>query len=100
MNLKIYTGVPTVAQWVKNPTAVSQFSAEARVRFPVPRSGLKDSLLPQLQLRFDPRPRNFHMLQVQPLKKKKKIRRSHRGSAVMNPTSVHEDTGLIPGLTQ
>ena len=48
MNLKIYTGVPTVAQWVKNPTAVSQFSAEARVRFPVPRSGLKDSLLPQL----------------------------------------------------
>ena len=26
----------------------------------------------QLHLRFDPRPRNFHMLQVQPKKKKKK----------------------------
>ena len=25
---------------------------------------------------------------------------SHRGSAVMNPTSIHEDAGLIPGLAQ
>ena len=25
---------------------------------------------------------------------------SHHGSVVMNPTSVHEDTGLIPGLIQ
>ena len=25
---------------------------------------------------------------------------SHYGSAVMNPTSIHEDAGLIPGLTQ
>ena len=25
---------------------------------------------------------------------------SHRGSTVMNPTSIHEDTGLIPGLAQ
>ena len=25
---------------------------------------------------------------------------SHRGSAVMNPTSIHEDSGLIPGPTQ
>ena len=23
---------------------------------------------------------------------------SHRGSVVTNPTSVHEDAGLIPGL--
>ena len=27
------------------------------------------------------------------------LRSSHCGSAVMNPTSIHEDTGLIPGLT-
>ena len=25
---------------------------------------------------------------------------SRRGSAVMNPTSIHEDMGSIPGLTQ
>ena len=25
---------------------------------------------------------------------------SCRGSTVMNPTSIHEDAGLIPGLTQ
>ena len=27
-------------------------------------------------------------------------RSSHCGSAVMNPTSVHADSGLIPGLAQ
>ena len=27
-------------------------------------------------------------------------RSSHCGSVVTNPTSVHEDMGLIPGLTQ
>ena len=26
--------------------------------------------------------------------------RSHPGSAVMNPTSIHGDSGSIPGLTQ
>ena len=26
--------------------------------------------------------------------------RSHCGSAVTNPASIHEDTGLIPGLAQ
>ena len=25
---------------------------------------------------------------------------SHHGSTVMNLTSIHEDVGLIPGLTQ
>ena len=29
-----------------------------------------------------------------------KKRSSHRGSALMNPTSIHENTGSIPGLTQ
>ena len=27
-------------------------------------------------------------------------RSSHSGSAVMSPTSIHEDVGLIPGLAQ
>ena len=31
---------------------------------------------------------------------KENFRSSHRGSAVNNPTSIHEDAGLIPGLTQ
>ena len=25
---------------------------------------------------------------------------SHQGSELANPTSIHEDTGLIPGLAQ
>ena len=28
------------------------------------------------------------------------LRHSHCGSAVMNPKSIHEDVGSIPGLTQ
>ena len=32
--------------------------------------------------------------------KKEKARRSRCGSAVKNPTSVHEDSGSIPGLAQ
>ena len=28
------------------------------------------------------------------------IQSSHHGSAVINPTSNHEDAGLIPGLAQ
>ena len=27
-------------------------------------------------------------------------RSSHHGAAVMNPTSIHEDSGAIPGLAQ
>ena len=45
------------------------------------------------------------MLQVQPLKGKKKkkvvvLESSHLGAAETNLTSIHEDAGLIPGLTQ
>ena len=32
--------------------------------------------------------------------KKKRSRSSHYGAAEMNPTSIHEDTGSIPGLAQ
>ena len=31
---------------------------------------------------------------------KVRVRSSHRGLAVMNLTSIHEDIGLIPGLAQ
>ena len=30
----------------------------------------------------------------------RKVWRSHCGSAIMNPTSIHEVAGLIPDLTQ
>ena len=30
----------------------------------------------------------------------KRIRSSYHGLAVMNPTNIHEDRGLIPGLDQ
>ena len=33
-------------------------------------------------------------------KKKKKSRSCHCDSAVTNPTSIHEDSGSIPGLAQ
>ena len=67
-----------MAQWVK-PTSVAQVATEAQDQSPAQRSGLKDLALPQLwcrsqlQLRFNPWPWNFHMLQVRPLKKKKKL---------------------------
>ena len=96
----------------------------------------KDPVLPQLWRRsqlwsgFDPWPRNFRMLRVQPKKEaddalpgedgrlnthlilfpsqnstKAKINKgllwhSHCGTVETNPTSIHKDAGLIPGLTQ
>ena len=39
-------GVPAVAQWVKNQTAVVQVTMEAQVQFPAWNSGLKDPGLP------------------------------------------------------
>ena len=39
----------------------------------------------------------YHNLKKQ---NKTKTWRSHRGSAVKNLTSIHEDAGSIPGLTQ
>ena len=45
------------------------------------------------------------MLRVQPLNKKKNFNlgffeSSYYGSVVTNPTSIHKDTGSIPGLAQ
>ena len=54
-------GVPSVAQWVKNPSAAAWVVAEAPILFLVWPSRLKDLALPQLQLRFSPWPRSFHM---------------------------------------
>ena len=57
-----------MAQWVKNMIAVAQVAVEVRVRYPAQYTGLKDLVLPQLwcrsqlQLRFKPWPRSFHML--------------------------------------
>ena len=78
-NLRGKLGVPAVAQWVKNPTAVVQVAEEAQAQSPSWCSGLKDQALPQLWYRtqlylgFNPWPRNFHTPRVQSLKKKKEV---------------------------
>ena len=65
-------GVPAVVQWVKNLTAVAQVAVETQVQSPAQHCGLKDQELQhllrrsQLQLGFDPWPRKFHLLWVQP----------------------------------
>ena len=46
---KVFSGVPTLVQWVKNPTAVARVSEEAQVPSPAQHSGLKDPVLPQIQ---------------------------------------------------
>ena len=47
---------------------------------------------------------NFHLmlvfLRIMGISTKIKKGSSHHGSAVMNPTIIHEDSGLIPGLVQ
>ena len=61
-----------MVQWTKNPTAVAWVTADMQVQSPAQSSGLKDPVLPQLQcrsklqLKFNPRPRNFPMPWVQP----------------------------------
>ena len=66
------TGVPALAQWIKNPTAEAWTTAEAWVQSLTLCSGLKDSVLLQLwcslqlQLEFNPQPRNFHVLGLWP----------------------------------
>ena len=61
----IFPGVSTVAQWVKNLTAVAPVAVEAWVLSPGAwYSRLKDLALPQLWLRFNPWPGNCHMLLV------------------------------------
>ena len=71
-------GVPTVAQWVKNPTAAPWVAVEGRVPSPAWHRGLKDPAWPQLwhrqqlRLRFSPWPGNFPKLRARPLKKSAK----------------------------
>ena len=66
-----------MAQWVKNLTAAAQVPAEVQVPSPTPHNGLEDPGSPQLWHRlqlwlgFNLWPGNIHMLQVQPLEKKK-----------------------------
>ena len=54
-------GVPAVAQWVKNPTAVAGIIAEVQVQSLAQHSGLKDLALLQLRFRFNLWPGKFHM---------------------------------------
>ena len=61
MTKEYILGGPTVAQWIKNLTAVAQVTAEAQVQSPAWHSEFKDPALPQLQLEFNLWPGNFHM---------------------------------------
>ena len=60
---------------------------------------VKEPVLPLLWLGFNPRPGNFHMPTAM-AKKRERERSSHHGSEETNLTSIHEDTGSIPGLAQ
>ena len=48
----ISKGIPTVAQWVENPTAVAWVATEVQVQSPAHCSGLKDLALTQLWHRW------------------------------------------------
>ena len=55
-----------MVQWVENPAAATRLAAKAQVQSLAWHSGLKDLAWLQLQLRFNPQPRNFYKPQVQP----------------------------------
>ena len=46
--------VPAMVQWVQNPAAVAWIPVEGQVQSSAQCSGLKDPVLPQLQLGFSP----------------------------------------------
>ena len=63
-----YQGVPTVVQWVKNPSAAAWVTAEMRVQSSAC-TGVKESSSATavlLWLRFNSWLRNIHLLQVCP----------------------------------
>ena len=66
-----YWGVPTVGQWVKNPTAMAWVTVEAWLQCPVQSSWLKDLTMPKLW--FSPWSGNCHMPQAAIKEKKKSI---------------------------
>ena len=66
------SGLPAVAQWVENLTAVARVGAEVWVQSLAQHGGPKDLALPQLQCRWqlwlglDPWPGKFHMSRMWP----------------------------------
>ena len=63
------SGVSTAAQGVKNLTAAAQVTGGTDL-IPHQCSKLKDQALLPLWLRFNPQPKNFHVLQVWQFKEK------------------------------
>ena len=94
-----------MVQWVKNPTAMAWVTGEALVWFLAWCRRLKDLVSVQLLhrsqlLRFSPWLENVHMLQVWPLKKKKKKGVPFMAQWLTNLIMNHEDVGSVPGLAQ
>ena len=89
-------------QWVKNLTAAAQVMAEVQVQALVCYSGFKDSCVVavvQQQLRFNPRPGNFHKPQVWPLKKEEEEKKLWSKGKIdlkaLLPKISHEIRGIF-----
>ena len=71
-----------MVQWVNDPA--------------LPRFWLK----PQMWLKFDPWPGNFHMPPIQPKNEKKFLGVPVMAQWLTNPTRNHEVAGSVPALAQ
>ena len=67
--LREFSGVPAVEQWVNNLACLSGLAGSV----PSPAQWIKDLILPQLPLRFNPWPGNFYMPHLW-LKEKKNLK--------------------------
>ena len=82
-----------MAQWVKSLTT-PWVTVEVWVRSP--HSGLKDPVLLQLRLEFKTDLGNFHVLQVRPLKNKKKKTKHHHQEYLCTKKRTSEDIACKP----
>ena len=98
-----------MVQWVKNPTVVARVPVEPRVPYPTRGRWVKGFYVAtSVQVAAEDWIQSlawelpYTEGSTIKKKKKRKLKRSSSrcGAAETNPTSIHEDSGLIPGLTQ
>ena len=91
-----------MTQWVKNPTAAAQVTAEVQVQLPAWHKGLKDPVLPWLQFRlelyrqFSHQPSKSLIVKFKNLKKKKNTNSVDHYLVAHQPLSFHS----YPFITQ